>query len=65
MAIQMISNKMCPHTGDYRREFICDTDDDVANLPECCAGSAALVSASGKVWIVNASGEWVEFGGEG
>jgi hypothetical protein len=64
MAIQMISNRMCPHTGGYRREFICDTDADVKNLPACCAGSSALVLATGKIFVVNASGNWVEFGGE-
>ena len=62
MAIQMISNDLCPHAGDYRREFICDTEADVAKLPKCCAGSSALISNSGKVYIVNASGAWVEFG---
>ena len=64
MAIQMINNDLCPHVGDFRREFICDTAADVANLPNCAAGSSALVCATSKVYIVNASGNWVEFGGE-
>lgn len=62
MAIKWIGQKWCPEDKDYSKEFICDTDVDVANLPECPSGSTALVAASGKIHIVNASGVWVEFG---
>ena len=44
------------------REFVCDTVADVANLPECIPGSTAVV-VTGEVYIVNAQGEWVVFGG--
>lgn len=45
-------------------DYILDTDADAANLPAtCAAGSTALSCASGKVFIVNASGAWVELGG--
>ena len=44
------------------KEYICDTDADVKNLPKCCAGSTALVVESGKIYMVNASGEWKPFG---
>lgn len=46
-----------------RREFIIDTDEDVATLPECATGSAALSIASGSVFVVNASGVWTKCGG--
>jgi hypothetical protein len=45
-------------------EFIADTEADVASLPQCKPSSTALVCATGNVYIVNASGEWVKFGGE-
>jgi hypothetical protein len=62
MAFKMISQEWCPYHEAYREEYIVDTESDVASLPICCAGSFALVSDSGKVYIVNASGKWVEFG---
>ena len=64
MAFKWIGKVWCPYAKDYRKEFICDTDADVENLPECPSGSSALVAASGKVYVVNASGKWVEFGAE-
>lgn len=62
MAIKMVNSEGCTHTDVYRCEFIVDSDDDFKNLPKCCAGSTAL-SPSGTVMIVNASDEWVKFGG--
>lgn len=45
-------------------DYILDTDSDVQDLPNTCAsGSTALSCASGKIFIVNASGAWVELGG--
>ena len=46
-----------------RKEFVIDTDADVASLPSCGAGSAAISVASGNVWMKNASGEWKILGG--
>lgn len=63
MAIKKINREWCPHLGDYQKDFIVDTEADVANLPECCTGSSALVVESGAVYMVNASGEWAVFGG--
>ena len=63
MAIQLINEEYCPYTNESRKEFIADTVDDVGSLPECCAGSTALVPDAGTVYMVNASGEWAEFGG--
>lgn len=64
MAIELINNEWNPEVG-RQKEFILDAESDVANLPECAPGSTALVCATGKVYIVNASGQWVEFGAEG
>ena len=64
MAFKMIFQEWCPYNEAYRKEFIADAESDVATLPKCCTGSSALVSESGKVYIVNASGEWNEFGAE-
>lgn len=61
MAIKLISSEYCACVNDYRREYICDSDADFANLPKSCVGSTA-VSPSGAVRMVNASGEWVQFG---
>jgi hypothetical protein len=62
MAYKQISREWCAYVSAYKEEFICDTDADFAQLPECSTGSAALSVASGKVRVVNASGEWVDFG---
>ena len=45
------------------REFVCDTEADIANLPECMCGATALVISTGDIYIVNATGKWVKFGG--
>lgn len=49
---------------DYQYEFVLDSDADVADLPECCPGSTALVRKGGKIYMVDASGEWGIFGEE-
>lgn len=61
MAIKMIDKEWCAEVKAYRKEFIIDGKADIANLPECCVGSTALVVATGDVYVVNASGEWVDF----
>ena len=64
MAIKWFGEKWCLEAKDHTKEFILDTEADVAELPECCSGSTALVCSTGNVYIVNASGQWVKFGGE-
>lgn len=49
--------------GAAPHDYILDTAADVKNLPACCPGSSALVVATGEVYMVNASGKWVLFGG--
>lgn len=63
MAIKLINREWCACQADYKRDYIVDTQADVASLPVCCTGSSALVVESGAVYIVNASGAWVVFGG--
>lgn len=63
MAIKCINNAYAACQPDYKREFICDSEADVANLPDCCTGSMAVVVDTGAVYMVNASGNWAKFGG--
>lgn len=44
------------------RQFVCDTKEDIANLPSAMAGSTAVVPSEGAIYMVNASGRWVEWG---
>lgn len=61
MAIKLINKKWCPNVGDYRCEFVMDSADDAANLPNSCPGSTAMVAAKdGAMFMVNASGAWEE-----
>ena len=63
MAIKKINQEYCICLNDYKQDFIVDTEADVSALPQCCTGSTALVAQSGTAYIVNASGDWVVFGG--
>lgn len=62
MAVKMIDQNYNAVLDSYEREWLVDTEADVATLPECCAGSTALVVETGVVYVVNASGEWVVLG---
>lgn len=65
MAIKLVKIENGVYTKDGTilvKEFIVDSDADFANLPEAAPGSIAL-SPSGAIMIVNASNEWVKFGG--
>jgi hypothetical protein len=63
MAIKLIGVSY-PVYDTLIKDFIIDTEADVAILPECDPGSTAVVAATGNVYIVNASGKWVELGAE-
>lgn len=63
MAYKIINEAYCPYANAQLREFICDTDADVENLPKCCTGSKAVSVATGITHMVNASGYWVPLGG--
>ena len=63
MAIKLMLREYRVWMDDYKHEYICDTDADLANLPECTGtGSTAVSLESGKVMVVNTQGEWVVFG---
>lgn len=63
MAYKLIDVHVPLYTNIEKRDFICDTDADFADLPKCYPGSTAVSAATGNVYVVNASGEWVAFGG--
>lgn len=50
------------YVNGCRKEYICDTDADFANLPEACTGSTAVSLESGKVYVVSTFGNWIPFG---
>lgn len=59
MAYKCIEKKW-GKVDDCTYKFICDSEDDIANLPKCNPGSMAIVAVEGSpVYVVNASGEWV------
>lgn len=61
MAIKLMTQDVCDVSGDLICQFIIDSAEDVANLPECCTGSTAIVAdKGGAIYMVNASGEWRE-----
>lgn len=52
---------------DTHQEFVCDTVEDIANLPTqftvgdtCPMGSKALVISDGSEWRLNSQGKWVK-----
>lgn len=61
MAIKLMDEIFRPYRNLCVKEFLCDTDEDFAKLPECCVGSTALSIATGNVRIVNTQGKWVAF----
>ena len=64
MATKLISREWCSCLESYRVEYVCDTVEEATALPACCPGSQALVPGAGKLYMVNASGQWTEFGSE-
>lgn len=57
MAWVCISRKWA--LDNYECEFVCDTEEDVKELPtDCCAGSTAVVAEPFGGYMMNASKEW-------
>lgn len=57
MAFKIIEQGRKPNT--IWQEFICDTNDDVANLPtDCPAGSRAIVAQNGDLYLLDSTGAW-------
>ena len=63
MACKLVNREWANYLNYYQHDYIVDTESDIANLPQCCTGSSALVVESGAVYMVNASGVWAVFGG--
>lgn len=63
MAIKLVEREYRACIDDYKCDYIVDTDADFKNLPVACTGSSAVSVESGNVQVVNASGNWVAFGG--
>lgn len=63
MAIKEVNRQYSPSLDDYIEEYILDTPSDVPHLPNAPASSMAVVATTGDVYVVNASGQWVPFGG--
>ena len=63
MAIKIIDSG--GDTEQNVNQYILDTDDDVAKLPQekRLSGSMALVLTSGDLWGCNTEGKWVRIGG--
>jgi hypothetical protein len=59
----MVNKEWSHLLNEYQCDFIVDTEADISRLPECCVGSSALVVESGAIYMVNASGDWVMYGG--
>jgi hypothetical protein len=63
MAIKCIRTEYANELKEYTKEYVADAESDVKDLPKSAAMSTCVVAESAKVYIVNASGEWVKFGG--
>lgn len=42
------------------KEFVCDTIEDLKNLPRCEMGSTAIILADFSVYMKNGAGKWVK-----
>lgn len=61
MAYKCTKSEWSNQFGGYTCEFVCDSEADIASLPECNPLSTAIVATEGMpVYMVNASGEWVK-----
>ena len=67
MAIKQVEERAAANGFFYYivKGFIVDADEDFENLPKCDPSSVALNPHNGKVYVVDASGNWGEFGAGG
>jgi hypothetical protein len=42
------------------KEFVCDTIEDLKNLPRCEMGSSAIILSESSVYVKNGAGKWVK-----
>jgi hypothetical protein len=63
MAVKCIKEEYSAYIDERVKEFVCDTDTDFSELPQCGTGSTAVSVSTGNVYVVNASGDWKPLGG--
>ena len=64
--IECVSRKYRKMDGDkslYIENFVMDTEADFDSLPKSAPDSYAVVADGSKKYMVNASGQWVEYSG--
>lgn len=42
------------------KELVCDTPEDIDNLPTCAMGSTCLVISTAEVYMINSEKVWVK-----
>lgn len=42
------------------KELVCDTPEDLENLPACSMGSTCMVISTAEVYMLNSNKEWVK-----
>ena len=47
------------HNSMSDARFVCDTIEDLANLPRCSMGSTCYVIDQAAYYMVNSKGEWI------
>ena len=55
--------KITSNDGDVAygvKEFVCDTPEDLKDLPSCSMGSVAIVISIAEVFMLNSKKEWVK-----
>ena len=49
------------HDGDVEygiNEYVCDTEEELKELPRCKMGSAALVLENSTIYVKDGNGDW-------
>lgn len=55
--------KIMANDGDTSygiKEYVCDTPEDIQNLPLSNMGSTCIVISTGEVYMINSKKEWVK-----
>lgn len=53
--------KQSGHTTYGLQEFVCDTPEDLDNLPiDAKIGSTAFIISTSQIYMINSKGEWKE-----
>lgn len=55
--------KITSNDGDIAygiKEFVCDTPEDLKDLPSCAMGSVAFIISTAEAYMINSKKEWVK-----